>query len=140
MMNIAGTTTTDDIPPEVLEQMENQETVDFGYVGTDATDFPGGLGFIFDAFGVILGSFSCSSLRHSFHGFRWRPQLQGQQERRAWRSFTLQTELAIRAANSQMLAPKKTVEQKLAELDGLLARGVITRDEYTQARLKALTD
>ena len=48
--------------------------------------------------------------------------------------------MAIRAANSEMLAPKKTVEEKLAELDGLLARGVITRDEYTQARLKALTD
>ncbi len=33
MMNIAGTITTDDIPPEVLEQMGNQERVDFGYVG-----------------------------------------------------------------------------------------------------------
>ena len=43
-MNLAGTMTTDDIPPEVLEQMENQETVDFGDIGPDPTDFPGGTG------------------------------------------------------------------------------------------------
>ena len=54
--------------------------------------------------------------------------------------FTLQTDVATRLARSQMLAPKKTTEQKLSELDDLLTRGIISREEYTQARSQALRD
>ena len=38
------------------------------------------------------------------------------------------------------MTPMNRTEEKLAELDSLLARGLITRDEYAQARLKALSD
>ncbi|GAA1876035.1 hypothetical protein GCM10009715_23460 [Paeniglutamicibacter psychrophenolicus] len=54
--------------------------------------------------------------------------------------FTLQTELAVRAAKSQMLAPRQSREQRLAELEDLLARRVITPEEYQQARMKILTE
>lgn len=54
--------------------------------------------------------------------------------------FTLQTELAARAANSRLLAPRQNREHHLAELDDLLARQVITRDEYNKARLKILAE
>ena len=140
MMNLASTTTFDDIPPEILEQMGNSEPVDFGYVGTGGTEFPGGLGFVFDSFGVIFAIVALLVLAAFIF-----TAVVGVRNYKASKNagldpFTLQTELAVRAANSEMLAPKKTVEQKLIELDSLLARGVITRDEYTQARLKALTD
>lgn len=54
--------------------------------------------------------------------------------------LTLETELMARAANSAMLAPEKSLEDKLAELDSLHSRGIITRDEYLQARRDALSD
>jgi len=54
--------------------------------------------------------------------------------------FTLQTELAVRAAKSQMLAPRQSREQRLAELEDLLARRVITPEEHQQARMKILTE
>ncbi|MEG2576993.1 MAG: SHOCT domain-containing protein [Glutamicibacter sp.] len=53
--------------------------------------------------------------------------------------LTLETELMARAANSAMLAPEKSLEDKLAELDSLHSRGIITRDEYLQARRDALS-
>ncbi|MGB9033925.1 hypothetical protein BLJ79_15210 [Arthrobacter sp. UCD-GKA] len=54
--------------------------------------------------------------------------------------FTLQTELAVRAAKSQMLAPRQSREQRLAELEDLLARRVITPEEHQRARMKILTE
>jgi hypothetical protein len=54
--------------------------------------------------------------------------------------FTLQTELAVRAANSQMLAPRLSREERLAELEDLLARRMITAEEHQQARMKILTE
>ncbi|WP_159614512.1 SHOCT domain-containing protein [Glutamicibacter sp. JC586] len=52
--------------------------------------------------------------------------------------LTLQTDMAARLAQSQVLAPAKSIEAKLAELDQLRSRGVISSDEYAQARLDAL--
>jgi len=52
--------------------------------------------------------------------------------------LTMETDLMARAANSALLAPKKSIEDKLSELDSLHSRGVITRDEYLQARRDAL--
>lgn len=54
--------------------------------------------------------------------------------------LTMETELMARAANSAMLAPKKSLEDKLSELESLHSRGVITRDEYLQARRDALSE
>ena len=139
-MILAGTTTTDDIPPEVLDQLGTEEVVDFGYVDPDLAGYPGGLGFMFDSFNVIFGIVALLVLAgFIFTAFIWVRNYKASKNA-GLDPFTLQTELAVRAAKSEMLAPKQSREQKLAELDGLLARGVITRDEYTQARLKALTD
>ncbi|GAA1409593.1 hypothetical protein AUR04nite_24020 [Glutamicibacter uratoxydans] len=54
--------------------------------------------------------------------------------------FTLQTDLAVKAANSQFLAPAQTKEQKLAELDGLKRKGMVTDEEYSAARMKILSE
>lgn len=54
--------------------------------------------------------------------------------------LTMETDLMARAANSSLLAPKKSLEDKLSELESLHSRGVITRDEYMQARRDALSE
>lgn len=53
--------------------------------------------------------------------------------------LTMETELAARAIDSSLLAPKPTIEARLAQLDDLLARGVITVDEYATARAEAIS-
>jgi len=52
--------------------------------------------------------------------------------------FTLQTDLATRALDSELLAPKQSIEQRLAELDDLVTRGVITDEERVAARADIL--
>ncbi|PZF55564.1 hypothetical protein DEJ23_11685 [Curtobacterium sp. MCSS17_008] len=52
--------------------------------------------------------------------------------------WTMQEDLAYRAMQSQGLAPTKTLEQRLAELDDLHRRGVISDDEHRGARAEAL--
>jgi len=53
--------------------------------------------------------------------------------------FTLQTELAARAVDSDLLAPEHTIETRLRELDDLRVRNVITEAEYAKARSEAIT-
>lgn len=52
--------------------------------------------------------------------------------------LTMQTELAARAMDSELLAPRPGLEARLAELDELHARGVITADEHAKARAEVL--
>ena len=54
--------------------------------------------------------------------------------------LTAQAELAAKLMNSEMLAPAHTLEARLAELDDLHSRGVISDEEHTTARAKALAD
>jgi hypothetical protein len=49
-------------------------------------------------------------------------------------------QLAARAADSRLLAPARTIEDRLRELDDLHSRGVISDDEHATARAKALAD
>ena len=51
-----------------------------------------------------------------------------------------EAQLAARAANSQLLAPRRSLEDRLAELDDLRSRGVISEVEHATARAKALAD
>jgi hypothetical protein len=53
--------------------------------------------------------------------------------------FTMETELTARAIDSQILAPEQSLEQRLAELDGLRDRGVITAEEHAKARAEAIS-
>ena len=52
--------------------------------------------------------------------------------------LTLQTDLAVQALDSRMLAPEQSLEQRLAELDDLARRGVISSDERAAARADLL--
>ncbi len=51
-----------------------------------------------------------------------------------------EAQLAARAANSNLLAPRRSLEDRLAELDDLRSRGVISEDEHATARAKALAE
>lgn len=51
-----------------------------------------------------------------------------------------EAQLAARAANSNLLAPRRSLEDRLAELDDLRYRGVISEDEHATARAKALAE
>lgn len=52
--------------------------------------------------------------------------------------FTMETEAMTTLIKSQALAPEKTLEQRLAELDALHAKGAITAAELATARAEAL--
>ncbi len=51
-----------------------------------------------------------------------------------------QAQLAARAANSDLLAPRRPLEERLRELDDLHSRGVISEDEHATARARALAE
>jgi hypothetical protein len=56
--------------------------------------------------------------------------------------FVAREQLESRLAQSQLMSPppaEKTVEQRLAEIDDLLDRGVITQEEHAQARVKIIS-
>jgi hypothetical protein len=53
--------------------------------------------------------------------------------------FTMETELTARAIDSSLLGPAQTIESRLAELDGLRTRGIITEAEYAKARAEAIS-
>lgn len=52
--------------------------------------------------------------------------------------LTMQTELQAKVLDSQALAPERSVEQRLAELDRLRASGAIDDAEHTAARARIL--
>jgi uncharacterized membrane protein len=52
--------------------------------------------------------------------------------------FTVQTDLAAKVLNSDVLAAKSTKAERLAEVDSLLAAGTIDGDEHRAARAAIL--
>ena len=52
--------------------------------------------------------------------------------------LTAQTQLAGRLYASEALAPARPPEQRLAELEGLRSRGLVTPEEYQQARQRII--
>lgn len=57
--------------------------------------------------------------------------------------FTVDAAVAAKVLKSDVLAapaPARSIEERLRELDDLLARGVITADEHREARAAALRD
>ena len=54
--------------------------------------------------------------------------------------YAAQAQLAAQVAHSQLLAPGKSLEQRLQELDDLRSRGVITEAEHATARDTALAE
>lgn len=51
---------------------------------------------------------------------------------------TLQADLAMRVLDSDMLAPAQGLEARLAELDALRAKGLISGEEHAAARAQVL--
>lgn len=51
-----------------------------------------------------------------------------------------EAQLAAQAANSQLLAPRRPIEERLRELDDLRSRGVISDEEHQDARRRALAE
>lgn len=76
------------------------------------------LGFVFVIFSIVKNARKAAELGHD--------------------PLTMQTELAAKAIDSQALSPARTVEQRLAEADGLLAAGTISPDEHAAARARIL--
>lgn len=52
--------------------------------------------------------------------------------------LTLNAELATRVLDSSVLQPTQTIEQRLAEVEDLRARGVISAEEREKARAEIL--
>ncbi|MFC0681687.1 SHOCT domain-containing protein [Lysobacter korlensis] len=52
---------------------------------------------------------------------------------------TLNADLAVRVLESDLLAPGRSKEHRLRELDDLHARGVITAEEHRTARAEVLS-
>ena len=53
--------------------------------------------------------------------------------------FTMETELTAKAIDSSLLGARQTIESRLAELDNLRTRGIITEPEYAKARAEAIS-
>ena len=54
--------------------------------------------------------------------------------------LTVQSQMAVRAMDSQLMAPRRTLGERLAELDALRAAGTISPDEHAAARAAALAE
>ncbi|MHC5796205.1 SHOCT domain-containing protein [Lacisediminihabitans sp. FW035] len=52
--------------------------------------------------------------------------------------LTLQSDLAVKLLDSEALAPAKSLESRLLELDALLAKGTISKEEHAAARARLL--
>ncbi|WP_049829425.1 hypothetical protein [Arthrobacter sp. RIT-PI-e] len=52
--------------------------------------------------------------------------------------LTLQSDLAVRALNSDLLSPRRSTEERLAELQRLHRDGTITAEELAAARARIL--
>jgi len=58
--------------------------------------------------------------------------------RRGQNPITLQEDLLAQAMHSQTLAPRRSTEERLGELEDLHARGLISDDEHRAARMDLL--
>lgn len=138
---------TDEFPQEIRDQMSPEDLQDFGYVVQDPSDISSGVGAVFGAVPILMGIFAVVFVvAVIFIVFVWVRNYKAAKNA-GFDPFTLETELAVRAANSGLLAPAQqmpqtpqSTEQKLAELDRLLAKGSITAEEHKAARLKLLSE
>ncbi|WP_404289797.1 SHOCT domain-containing protein [Glutamicibacter arilaitensis] len=127
-------------PRELAELAELNDAVPFGYIEDDSVGGTGFLDTLLDAvpitFGILVALFVVIAAAATYIIIR-----NFKSDRRAVsNNFPPQTDPAIWTTNSQLVAPNKNLAQKLAELDDLLARGLITREEYSKARSKALLE
>ncbi len=52
--------------------------------------------------------------------------------------LAMETQMAIATMDSKLLAPTESIEERLAKIDDLLARGVITEAEHTAGRAEII--
>ncbi|WP_022902855.1 SHOCT domain-containing protein [Curtobacterium sp. B8] len=100
-------------------------------LGDDPGAGPGAFGVVFGLVAVVIGlGFVAMIVTVAVRSARM--------AKRGQNPFTLQEDLAHQAMQSKTLAPDKSLEQRLAELDDLHARGVISDEEHRLARAEAL--
>ncbi|WP_242090079.1 SHOCT domain-containing protein [Curtobacterium sp. DN_7.5] len=100
-------------------------------LGDDPGAGPGAFGVVFGVIAVVIGlGFVAMIVTVAVRSARM--------AKRGQNPFTLQEDLAYQAMQSKTLAPDKSLEQRLAELDDLHARGVISDEEHRLARAEAL--
>jgi hypothetical protein len=92
---------------------------------------PGWIGAMFVLVPILVG---CGFLFTVYAVIRNRNAL----KQAGFDPITAQVQLASRVMSSELLTPQKTLEQRLAELDDLHTRGVISDAEHTRARAQAL--
>lgn len=117
-------------PPEEAGELE-----DFGYIENSGTSLVNMTAEGFDAgFLAVAAIIALGFLSVIFLIVR-----NAKAARRAGMDpVTMQTDLAARAMNSQLLAAPRSTEERLAELDGLLSRGVISAEEHAAARARII--
>lgn len=121
--------------PAITLDAPDDDAVNFGYIDSPGNSFMETVANNFDA--MFLGAAAIVAL-----GFLSVVFLIVRNSRAASRAgmnpLTLQTDLAAKVMNSELLAPAPSKEARLAELDGLLARGVISAAEHATARAAIL--
>ena len=118
-------------PPATTPDDPNRDSVDFGYIESPGTSFMEtaannfDVAFLATAAVIALGILSVFfMILRNYRAAR----------RAGMNPLTLQTDPAAKLMNSELLAPASSAEDRLAELDGLLARGVISAAEHATAR------
>jgi cytochrome c-type biogenesis protein CcmH/NrfG len=102
-----------------------------GFDGPDLSQFGGGFDAMFVVVPVMIGlGFVAIVVTIVLRSARM--------AKRGQNPFTIEEDLAYQAMQSRTLAPEKSLEQRLAELDDLHARGVISDEEHRSARAEAL--
>ncbi|PQZ98170.1 hypothetical protein CQ017_11160 [Arthrobacter sp. MYb224] len=123
---------------EFDELSELNDSTPFGYVDDDSAGSFGALDTLFNAmpfaFGAIVALFVLMAAATTFLLVR---NFKSTKQSGA-KYYSPQSDPGILPANAHLLARNKNLEQKLAELDDLFARRIITREEYAAARSKAL--
>ncbi|MFJ2977554.1 SHOCT domain-containing protein [Curtobacterium sp. NPDC087082] len=123
--------------PMASGEFEGPDVSQFGSDGSGGFGGFGGLGD-FGAFGVLFGVGS-AVIGLGFVAIVVTIILRSaRMAKRGQNPFTMEEDLAYQAMQSRTLAPEKSLEQRLAELDDLRARGVISDEEHRTARTEAL--
>jgi hypothetical protein len=99
------------------------------FVGTDVSgaDFSGAFGVIF---AIVIIAIVVSIILAIVRGARVLDA--------GHNPLTLETDLALKALDSNALAPTASIEDRLAHLDDLLANGTISKSEHATARAAVL--
>ncbi|MBB2996085.1 hypothetical protein E9229_002276 [Paeniglutamicibacter cryotolerans] len=111
------------------------DVLDFGYVDSPGNSFLDTLANNFDAAFLAVAAVLALGVLSVF--FMILRNIKAAR-RAGMNPATMQTDLAAKVMNSGLLAPAPSKEARLAELDDLLVRSVISAAEHETARMEIL--